>query len=120
MTCNCYGIVCVILTYFLILFVDASMYFTEIIIFKSTTYVYVGIFNAVLLMVIWSHLQAMLNDPGVLPKNFKQLDPDTLPLSVTNLIEKASKLQDQSTSEDFATGMPDFEPSCTVKIKVSK
>jgi len=118
MRCDCYGIVCTVLVYVLIIFVDASMYFTEIILLQSNTYLYIGIFNVLLIMLIWSHLQATLNNPGALPKNYRQLDPDLLPISLIDLIERVARKDEQKT-ESFVEAMPDFAPVGIVQVKVN-
>jgi hypothetical protein len=94
------------------------MYFTEIILIQSYTYLYIGIFNVLLIMLIWSHLQATLNNPGTLPKNYRQLDPDLLPITLTNLIERVAR-KDEQKMESFVETMPDFAPVGVVQVKVN-
>eukprot|EP00826_Nyctotherus_ovalis_P020972 TRINITY_DN16686_c0_g1_i1.p2 TRINITY_DN16686_c0_g1~~TRINITY_DN16686_c0_g1_i1.p2 ORF type:complete len:128 (+),score=11.61 TRINITY_DN16686_c0_g1_i1:137-520(+) len=99
MACDCYGVVCVTLTYLLIAFLASSLYYIEIIILPATSNTHLILFGIVVFMIIWAHLQSTLRNPGYMPKNYKQLDPDLLPLELTEVIEKAMNETTDSSSQ---------------------
>jgi len=99
MACDWYGVLCVSLTYILITFISYSLFYIELNIFPATNNVHLILFGFIIFMIIWSHLQSIIGNPGYLPKNYRQLDPDLLPLEFTEVIEKITNESASSTNE---------------------
>jgi len=104
------GIICVTLMYFFLLSVDAIICYLEL--FRAKSYLHIILYNLLTLMVIWAHIKSSCTDPGLLTKNYKQLDSDLLPLNITQLIEKAIKnINSLSTNQILPS---DFDSSFVV------
>lgn len=108
------GIACMCLMYFFLFSVDAVVCYLEIV--KTKAYLHVVLYNILTFMTIWAYFRSSCADPGFLPKNYKQLDSDLLPLNVTRLIEKTIKdfsslSNNQALPADFEAPLPSADPA---------
>lgn len=77
------GIVCVIITYFTVFTVMLA--FIRVGIWEELMngdiwgYIHLFIFSSNVFLIIASHLKCMLTEPGVLPKEYEELDGSKLP-----------------------------------------
>eukprot|EP00826_Nyctotherus_ovalis_P045723 TRINITY_DN5089_c0_g1_i12.p1 TRINITY_DN5089_c0_g1~~TRINITY_DN5089_c0_g1_i12.p1 ORF type:complete len:196 (-),score=28.95 TRINITY_DN5089_c0_g1_i12:47-634(-) len=110
------GMLCVCAMFFFLFSVDAVVCYLEV--FKVQSYLHVVLFNILTLLVVWAYIAASCSDPGFLPKNYRQLDSDLLPLNVTGLIEKTIKnINSLSTNQTFPN---DIDSSAVVANPVEE
>jgi len=119
---DCCGITCVIFAYFFIFYIDGTVFYLESLINSQYNGFNSLLFNLLVLMVIWSHLKATFSDPGHLPKNFTQLDPDLLPLTLTNILENALKQSDstENSSQNIMPEMPNISPATSITLEMEQ
>ncbi len=114
---DCCGVVCVIFTYLLILFVDAVVCTLEVLAPPSLSYINISVFNTLVLMALWSHIKSTVTDPGTISKGYRQLDQDLLPLRLTYLLDKALSRTEGSSGPDAALVQPpDLAPATTITL----
>ncbi len=100
------GVICVIFTYILILFIAYSVYYLELLGAKQLAYFQLLTFSFFALMAIWAHVQATFSDPGVIPRGLNHLRAALLPEHV--LLYYKSELNwpfEKVTTKDLA-GIP--------------
>ena len=81
------GIACVCVTYFTVFTVMMAFIrvgiWDELIQLEPWAFIHLGIFCFNVFMIIASHLNCMLSEPGVLPKDYEELDGSKLPVELS-------------------------------------
>ena len=84
------GIVCVIICYFtvftvMLAFVRIGIW-DDLLAGSPWAYFHLSIFLFNVFMIIASHLKCMLSEPGVLPKDYEELDGNKLPAELSSAL----------------------------------
>jgi hypothetical protein len=77
------GIVCVIICYFTVFTVSLAFVrigiWDDLLAGNMWAYLHLSVFSYNVFMIIASHLKCMLSEPGVLPRDYEELDGNKLP-----------------------------------------
>ena len=112
---NCCGCICVLVTYCILAYIDALVCTIEIVNSNALYQVQICIFNFVIFMVIWAHFRCAFTNPGAVPKGYKQLDQDQLPLKLNYMLEKAmSQPQSDSHQNNLLLDTPNLDPMTSI------
>lgn len=77
-----------LMCHLIVFFVDFSVCFLEIFENQPTNYLNIISFNIIIILITWSHIQAIITDPGTIPGNYSYLNTALLPISVQNIYKK--------------------------------
>ena len=92
------------MTYFVVFFDYFAVCYLEWVGSSEPRYGLISFFTLIVFLIVWSHLQATLADPGYIPLNYKKLNSRQLPHNVLLYFNKElSKSLNQIDSCDFAS-----------------
>ncbi len=81
------GIVCAIFTYVTVFTVQYAFVrigvWEDLLVGDPWAYLHMLVFHFNVFMIIASHLKCMTTEPGVLPRDYEELDPTKLPLELS-------------------------------------
>lgn len=104
------GIVCVILAYAIVLFVDYSFIqiglSTELSNGDAVTIIHLCIMQIIVIFIFWTHIKCMLSDPGVLPMNKgRELEVSLLSPAAQELYEIHIQSQSEMRHNSFTNNI---------------
>jgi palmitoyltransferase len=77
------GIVCAIFTYIVVFTVQYGFIrigiWEDLVVGNPWAFIHLSIFSFNVFMIIASHLKCMTTEPGLLPRDYEELNPDKLP-----------------------------------------
>jgi hypothetical protein len=105
------GIACVIITYLTVFTVQVAFIrvgiWEELTSFDPWGYLHLAIFSYNVFMIIASHLKCMLSEPGVLPRDYEELDGSKLPhelsqalFTIQSALFTADQEEETNTTDD--------------------
>ena len=102
------GIVCVIITYLTVFTVQLGFIrvgvWEELLQGDPWAYFHLTIFSFNVAMIIASHLKCMLSEPGVLPRDYEELDGSKLPQELSQALQHIQEtLHSDGSDEDETT-----------------
>lgn len=104
------GIVCVVICYLTVFTVQVAFIrvgvWEELLNGDVYAWIHMAIFNFNVFMIIASHLKCMMSEPGVLPKDYEELDGSKLPPELSaalNHIQNALLTEEDSNQNSSGT-----------------